>query len=73
MPRRSRELPTVPVCRRCGVSYVPIVYGFPPPELVEREERGEIVLGGCCMDESNPTHACPRCEATAVVTDSATD
>jgi hypothetical protein len=28
---------------------VPVAYGLPGPEAFERAERGEIILGGCCV------------------------
>jgi hypothetical protein len=51
-------------CRRCGTLTVPIVYGMPCPEMVEAEDRGQIVLGGCILGlQGGFTHACPRCSA----------
>jgi hypothetical protein len=40
---------------------VRIVYGLPSSEAFEAEERGEIVLGGCLIEEDEPTHACKEC------------
>lgn len=38
------------VCPKCQSGRgVPVVYGMPGPELVERARRGEVVLGGCCV------------------------
>lgn len=49
-------------CPRCGSEdIVPIVYGYPGPELVKESEAGKVRLGGCIVSEDNPTHACKRC------------
>lgn len=51
-----------PACRRCDPSkIVPIVYGLPGPELMEEAERGDIVLGGCCIEEYQPLWRCLGC------------
>lgn len=42
---------------------VPIVYGLPSSQAFEVEERGEIVLGGCLIEEDAPTRACKECGA----------
>lgn len=42
-------------CPRCGVGRViPIVYGFPGSELIERARRGEVSLGGCVIMPGQP-------------------
>ena len=56
------------ICPVCGGKLVPIVYGEPMGELMEMAERGEVVLGGCCIevDENgcivNPKWACTNCD-----------
>ena len=51
-----------PVCPKCGSSdVVPIVYGYPLPEMMEAAERGEIELGGCCVTDEDPTLYCKAC------------
>ena len=42
----------------------PIVYGYPGEELMEQAMRGEIALGGCCIDEAMPRWSCPVCGRT---------
>ena len=32
---------------------MPIVYGLPAVEAGAAEERGEIILGGCCVEEDS--------------------
>ena len=36
-------------CPDCGGKVVKIIYGEPSIEAFEAEERGEIILGGCCI------------------------
>ena len=40
---------------------VPIVYGLPGREAFEAEQRGELVLGGCVIEEGGPTRQCVEC------------
>jgi len=48
-----------PACKqKTGVE---ILYGFPSIEMAEASERGEIVLGGCCIDLNDPERACTSC------------
>ncbi len=56
-------------CPKCGGEAVPIVYGLvpfilggPKHELSEAQERGEVVLGGCCVDPWSPEWHCKRCD-----------
>lgn len=54
-------------CPYCGGKVVEIVYGMPSHELLEEEEKGNIVLGGCCItvdDDGNimgPQWRCTKC------------
>ena len=58
------------ICPVCGGKLVPIVYGFPMEEVMEMADRGEIVIGGCCIevDEKGrslmPEWACTNCVYT---------
>lgn len=39
-------------CPSCAKGkLIPIVYGFPLPELLEQDEQGEVALGGCVITE----------------------
>ena len=31
---------------------------MPGPELFEAEERGEVILGGCCVSDDDPKYRC---------------
>ena len=48
-------------CPHCGGRIVPIVYGEPGPEMMASAERGEIILGGCCIVIDGPDYACAVC------------
>jgi len=41
---------------------VRIIYGYPMPELMDRAERGEVKLGGCCVADNNPEWYCKKCK-----------
>ena len=42
-------------CPSCGANAgIPIVYGYPAPDQLERSEAGEIVLGGCLCYFDDP-------------------
>lgn len=70
-PKLLRKGGTCPACNSGNL--IPIVYGMPGPELVERSERGEIELGGCVISgevfdpkrgfiSGDPELSCPKCE-----------
>ena len=50
-----------PHCRSTRV--VPIEYGLPPIEIAPQADRGELVLGGCCVSDGDPTWHCFACGA----------
>ncbi|UCE28456.1 MAG: hypothetical protein JSW52_10515 [Candidatus Coatesbacteria bacterium] len=54
----------IPACAECGSSenVIPIIYGYPGPELREAAERGEVFLGGCVMTGDDPLWYCKSCE-----------
>lgn len=58
-------------CPKCGHDTIPIVYGEPGQDLLEMEERGEIVLGGCVVDKDSPTRYCANCKTESGVAFSA--
>ena len=50
-------------CPECGsTDVVEIIYGYPGPELRDREIKGEVALGGCCVEPGNPALHCNACE-----------
>lgn len=53
-----------PICPECdaGKNVIPIVYGKPGRELIEREERGEVKLGGCCVTNESARYHCRDCD-----------
>jgi len=49
-------------CPACGdTRVVDIIYGMPGPELFMASERGEVALGGCCVDGADPSWRCLGC------------
>lgn len=48
-----------PECRSRNA--VRIIYGYPSTETHERVGRGEMVLGGCIIRDSNPKWFCKNC------------
>lgn len=48
-------------CPCCGGKLIPILYGMPTGEAFKAAERGEIVLGGCCIAKNSPTMQCKDC------------
>ncbi|MBQ9310282.1 MAG: hypothetical protein IJ222_05380 [Bacteroidales bacterium] len=48
-------------CPHCGGKVVSILYGEPTPEAFEAAERGEFILGGCCINELSPHWECLSC------------
>ncbi|GAB4584097.1 hypothetical protein Ntsu_19290 [Nocardia sp. IFM 10818] len=39
------------------------MYGLPARVAAARADRGEIVLGGCCIGPGSPKWACTSCGA----------
>lgn len=58
------------VCPKCGGKVVEIIYGEPTEELFYAAERGEVMLGDCCIQidkEGNiisPNWGCIDCQET---------
>jgi hypothetical protein len=61
-PRIATVTPLFPdqdVCPECNTRAAPVVYGLPSRGMFEAAQRGEIVLGGCCLPQNGtPTHSC---------------
>ncbi len=52
----------VPKCPFCGADgVVPVVYGYAPFDLLLRAEKGEVFLGGPCIEEGQPQWKCNLC------------
>ena len=51
-------------CPQCGSKdFVPVIYGLPFPETVERALLGEVVLGGC-FERDAASWSCKDCNST---------
>jgi hypothetical protein len=50
-------------CPSCGSTedMLPIVYGFPTHETMERAKQGRVILGGCVVSPDSPKWHCQRC------------
>ena len=50
-------------CPQCSKkdSIVPIVYGYPSPELLNEADKGKVSLGGCVIRSENPNYNCNDC------------
>ena len=48
-------------CPACGGKLLPIAYGYPGPDLMEAAEKGEVIIGGCEVEEDNPNWQCADC------------
>ena len=71
LPAASRQEGTLPEpitarCPSCGkiARMTPIVFGYPGVELWTAERRGEVVLGGCVVGPTDPTHRCVACNTS---------
>ena len=54
---------TTAKCPRCGSEDVlPIVYGYPGPELFEESLAGQVRLGGCMVGPDSPEFHCEVCD-----------
>lgn len=53
------------ICPRCGstIDPLPVVYGYPSPELFEEARAGRVRLGGCLIEPEAPDYRCPVCDA----------
>ncbi len=49
------------VCARCGGLMRQVVYGFPSSELFQDADKGEVVLGGCCIPSTPAQSRCTSC------------
>ena len=65
MPRRATYK-----CPKCDSrNIVPIVYGYPGPDLAEESRLGQVKLGGCGILEDAPDRHCIDCENQWLKTD----
>jgi len=52
----------IPACPFCGCcALLKIEYGMPTCEAERAEERGELLLGGCCVTDNDLQWYCPSC------------
>ena len=53
-------------CPHCGGKVLSIKYGDPGPEMMAVAERGEFLLGGCCIGPDSPDYECIICGQTFI-------
>jgi len=54
-----RKIQPTTTCPHCGArDIIPIVYGYPAPDLLEASQSGEVVLGGCNCTFDQPNWSC---------------
>ncbi len=59
---KGHAAPSYQRCPRCNSAGVlPIVYGMPTPETVEKSAAGRVALGGCVLWPEAPDSHCVRC------------
>ena len=53
-----------PECPKCNKNdeVLPIVYGYPGPEMMKKSNEGKCVLGGCVIGNDSPNYQCKRCK-----------
>jgi hypothetical protein len=50
-------------CPQCKKSNsIPIVYGKPTRETIEKAKRNEVKLGGCMLVDDSPNRYCQNCQ-----------
>lgn len=47
-------------CPQCGGKVVGSGYGVPTAKTMDAVERGEVMLGGCCINEDTPEWQCVK-------------
>lgn len=50
---------TCPFCGSSGI--LPVIYGYAPFDILVRADRGEVILGGACVEPSQPHWKCSAC------------
>ena len=50
-------------CPQClkSESIIPILYGMPTHKLMKEVHEGKLYIGGCALDDNEPTHYCTAC------------
>ncbi|MBW0273353.1 hypothetical protein ATM97_25055 [Nocardia sp. MH4] len=59
MPNTQENAPR---CPECDGPMLRILYGYPTFESFQAAERGEYILGGCCVTNVSPQWGCRPCQ-----------
>ena len=49
-------------CPKCHSQLIPIIYGLPTHEMFLKQEKGELILGGCVISPNDPKCYCKKCK-----------
>jgi hypothetical protein len=49
-------------CPKCHSQLIPIIYGLPTHEMFLKQEKGELILGGCVISPNDPKYYCKKCK-----------
>ena len=55
----TKKKKACPFCHKTDL-VIPVIYGFPSEALFKKAEKGDVKLGGCMMESSNPEWYCKR-------------
>jgi hypothetical protein len=58
----SRKTKTPECPKYKAKKVVPIVYGMPSTEMLEKSNRDEVALGGCVVMDGQPKWFCNACD-----------
>ncbi len=56
----SKNKQSCPKCQSKNV--IPIMYGDPTLETLEKSAAGKLAIGGCCVNDQSPKWHCQDCE-----------
>ena len=60
--KETKNESKVKECPKCGSKdYIPILHGYPSPEAIEKAEKGELILAGCCSFGDETTKQWKNC------------
>lgn len=69
LPCEFNNAEAMPACHICAKKdmVIPYRYGLPSVEMGQREKAGEIRLGGCVIDQCQPSWYCKRDEVDVLL------
>lgn len=58
---KIKHMYNVRVCPDCGGALMPIIWGYPGPELMKKAAEGKVLLGGCVVGLNPNNYHCSQC------------